>query len=247
MKIGIYIDAVNINRNGGYFMKYDVLKEYCGKEGELIRMNTYLTYDRERGEDDHDYRNKQYAYYSVLRSFGYKVVSKPIRWFYSEDGSKVAKSDADINMAVDIMTQAKYLDKIFLLTGDGGFKKVVEAVQNMGVRVELIAFKNISKELTFESDKYTCGYLIPNMVPISGQGTGDWGEEDYVGRGVVYALHDGYGFLRYFMSDYTQREVFFHFSELPSDHYVNLDDVFEFSIVNSDRGLQAKELTLPLG
>ena len=31
------------------------------------------------------------------------------------------------------------------------------------------------------------------------------------------------------------RDIFFHFSQLPERHYVNLDDVFEFTIEASPR------------
>ena len=43
------------------------------------------------------------------------------------------------------------------------------------------------------------------------------------------------------------RDIFFHFSQLPERHYVNLDDIFEFTIQESTRsegGILAAQLTL---
>ena len=68
-----------------------------------------------------------------------------MKWFKDDEGNKVSKANADLDMAVDMLLQSKNLDKMYLLTGDGDFRNVVRAVQNEGVRVEVIAFKNISK------------------------------------------------------------------------------------------------------
>jgi uncharacterized LabA/DUF88 family protein len=244
IKIGIYVDSANINRNGGYSMRYDILRNYCARSGYPIRLNTYLPFDKERAETDIEYRNKQYGYYSVLRNFGYKVITKAVRWYY-DDETRYGKANVDLDMAVDMLIQAKNLDKIFLLTGDGDFIKVVQAVQNMGVRVEIIAFKNISQSLIFESDYFTSGYLIPNLIPIPDQDPEDWAQIDYRVRAMVYAVNEGYGFLRYMDLDFNLREVFFHFSELPPNTYANLDDVFECTLTETPRGIQARELDHP--
>ena len=45
----------------------------------------------------------------------------------------------------------------------------------------------------------------------------------------------------------TWRDIFFHFSQLPERHYVNLDDVFEFTIEESGRsegGILATNMAL---
>lgn len=242
MKIGIYVDAVNINRNGGYSMKYDILKEYCGREGEVLRQNTYVTYDRERAEIDRDYREKQFGYYSILRSFGYKVLSKPTKWFMDEEGNKIPKSSSDIEISTDLMLETANLDKVYLLTGDGDFKKLVRAIQSRGVRVELIGFKNVSTELIFEADWFVSGYLIPNLVPVEGQQPEEWGQENSRVRGSVYAINDGFGFMRFLNLELEFEEVFFHFSEMPPLHRVRLDETMEFTLIQGDRGWQAKEV-----
>ena len=75
------------------------------------------------------------TYLSILRSFGYKVITKAIKWFEDENGTRYGKANADLDMAVDILTQSQNLDKVYLLTGDGDFTRVVQAVQNMGAEL----------------------------------------------------------------------------------------------------------------
>lgn len=243
MKIGIYVDAANIAMNGGYQMRYDVLKRYCLGGHEAIRMNTYTVYDEERSRTDQEYRDKQFGYYSALRSNGFKVITKAVRWYRDEEGNRYGKGNADLDMAVDIMMQCRGLDKIIILTGDGDFKRVVTAVQNMGVRVEMIAFKNISNQLIYEVDRFTSGYLIPELVPLQkDEGEGYWGEPGSRVRGQVISVHDGYGFLKMMHEDLTTSNVFFHFSELPQGHYTRVDNIYEFTLTKSERGLQAVDL-----
>lgn len=233
MKVGIYIDAYNISLNGGYAMRYDILRDFCVQGDTGLRLNTYMVFDEERAEEDVEYRDRQYGYFSVLRSFGYKVIIKPVRRFKNENGDWVTKGNIDIDMATDMLIQSSNLDRLVVLSGDGDFAKAVQAIQNRGVRVELIAFRNISRDLINECDNFTSGFLIPNLLPTSNleQDPMEWGKQDCKVRGVCYNIDDGYGFLRYLDLEYHPREIFFHFSQLPKGYHVRMDDIFEFTIV----------------
>ena len=151
-------------------------------------------------------------------------------------------------MAVDMLLQSQHLDVIYLLTGDGDFKRVVQALQNMGIRVEILAFRYISRDLLHEADQFLSGYLIPNLLPVIEQRAEDWGAIGCRARGYCYSVQDGYGFMKYLDIDLrTWRDIFFHFSRLPERHYVNLDDVFEFVIDESPRsegGILATKMQL---
>ena len=53
MKIGIYVDAANILMNGGFNMRYDMLREYCIADKAIpIRLNTYIAYDEEKSKKE---------------------------------------------------------------------------------------------------------------------------------------------------------------------------------------------------
>lgn len=263
-KVGVYVDVENMARNGGYGMRYDVLREFAARGGaEPVRLNAYVAFDYGRAQTDPQYRDNAYNFHSALRDFGYKVIQKPVKWFTDESGQPYAKANADLDMAVDALLQSEKLDPVLLATGDGDFVQVVRALQNRGCRVEAVAFNNVSSELRREADIFVSGFLIPSLLPSEGRSEGRWGEEGSRVRGICYSYsHDrSFGFLRFMReiasglwnidtrkagSPYSS--AFAHESEFPSD--VNAEDlpsrdyIFEFTLFNSDRGLQAKDLTV---
>lgn len=224
-------------------MRYDVLRDYCLQGETPIRLNTYLAFDDERARADREYAEKQYGYFSILRNFGFKVVTKSIRKYMDEEGNWISKANVDLDMAVDMLMQAEKLDKIYLLTGSGDFKRVVQAVQSKGVRVELIAFKNCSQELRYEVDEFTSGYMIPNLLPVEGQDLESWGELDHRVRGQCYATSEGYGFMKYMDQEFGYHEVFVPFALLPRGFYLRLDNVYEFELQEGQKGLLAAGVT----
>ena len=45
----------------------------------------------------------------------------------------------DIELAIDVMEMAAHLDHVVLFSGDGDFRRLVEAVQRTGVRVTVVS------------------------------------------------------------------------------------------------------------
>ncbi len=251
--VGIYVDAANIQINGGYGMQYDVLREFaCHDYGEPVRLNAYVTFDEERAKRDSSYKFRTNRFFSTLRELGYKVIIKIYKWYKDDEGNAYAKANADLDMAVDALLQSENLGRVLLATGDGDFVQVVRALQNKGCRVEVVAFDNVSSALRREADVFVSGYLVPNLLPPRSQGNATaWGDEGSRVRGTCY-FHskDGYGFIRFlknvtanlWITD-TRREdspyesVYFSDSDLPGNiNPVNLpshDIIFEFDIIRS--------------
>ncbi|MCB1019858.1 MAG: NYN domain-containing protein [Acidobacteria bacterium] len=263
-KVGVYVDVENMARNGGYGMRYDILREFASRGGaDPVRLNAYVAFDYGRAQTDHQYKENAFNFHSALRDFGYKVIQKPVKWFTDEAGQPYAKANADLDMAVDALLQSEKLDRVLLATGDGDFVQVVRALQNRGCRVEAVAFNNVSSELRREADLYMSGFLIPSLLPGYDGPQGSWGEEGSRVRGVCYSYsHDrSFGFLR-FMREIasglwnidTRRagspysSAFAHQSEFPDeidlDKLPSRDYIFEFTLFTSERGLQAKDLTV---
>lgn len=254
LKIGVYVDVANINRNGGYKMNYDILREFaCRDSAEALRLNAYVSFDLERSREDAFYRRKTNGYFSILREYGFKVIQKNVRWFTDEQGNRYGKANADLDMAVDALLQSQALDRVLMVTGDGDFIQVVRALQNYGCRVEVMSFDNVSNELKREADSYISGYLIPNLLGSRGMNLDNalrWGEVGSTVRGYCYHYDEekGFGFLRYmhsisqglWITDSRNAEspyasVFFHGSSLPKDRdYSKLlpsrDLIFEFTL-----------------
>jgi len=262
---GIYVDAANIQINGGYGMQYDVLREFgCHDSGDPVRLNTYVTYDADRAEQDPGYRVRTNRYYSTLRGFGFKVIVKNYRWYTDEEGRRYAKANADLEMAVDCLLQSDNLDRVLLATGDGDFVQVVRALQNKGCRVEVLGFDNVSADLRREADVFVSGYLIPDLLPPETESGEAWGHVGSRVRGTCYHYNaeSGFGFFRFLnglsgnlwitdsrkpSSPYSS--VYFSGSDLPNTANKGLlpshDTIFEFDLEQSRRredGLQAAEI-----
>ena len=239
LKTAIYVDAENIKMSGGYGMRYDVLVGLANsKNSVMLRANCYLAEDYERTQRDPEYRQKVYAYHNILRNCGFKIIKKYVRRFQDEDGNITTKANADMDLAIDALLQARNLDRIILLTGDGDFLRLIIALQNMGCRVEVIGFHNVNKELREVADSYISGFLVPGLLPNAG-GHGDNGERWQRGTVANFNQERGFGFFRYYrlQDGVPQSEtVFFHLSKstLGSDHFFQEPHrIFEFRIVDN--------------
>lgn len=198
LRVGVYVDAENLSRNGGDRMQYRVLREIaCREAGQAIRLNTYIAFDERRARDDDSYRESMLEYYSAVRDAGFKIIEKKVQHFVDRNGIERTKANADLDMAVDCLLQSEHLDRVVLGTGDGDFVQVVRALQNRGCRVEIIAFENVSGNLRREADHFLSGYLVPGLVPSPGK---PWGQSGSRVRGVCYYYPTGgkeVGFFRY--------------------------------------------------
>lgn len=243
LKTGIYVDAENIRICGGYGMRYDVLADLAGRgDSVLLRANSYLAEDRERTRDP-EYRQKLYRYHDVIRQCGFKVIKKFVKHFLDDEGILTTKANADMDLAIDALLQARNLDRVILLTGDGDFIRLVLALQNMGCRVEVIGFNNVNSELKEAADAYLSGYLVPGLLPFSEQGT----EKRVRGVPINYNHERGFGFMRY----YTLREeglraesVFFHCSkavEVNDALFLDAANIFEFSLTENSENSRRTE------
>ncbi len=266
LKVGVFVDAENIKFNGGYQLRYDILRRFAARYGgTLLRLNTYLAYDQERARDDQEYAKKSRSYQQMVRDYGWKIIVKHVRRFTDDEGNVTTKANADLDLAVDAMLQVENLDLILLVTGDGDFLQVVTALQNKGCRVELLAFKNVSKQLQRQVDAFYRGYLIPDLLPISYEPRNEWGKPGSCVRGVCskWFPDKGYGFLRFireispnlWITDPRDPEspyesVFCHANELAED--VSIDDlmsretIVEFYVQESEvnEGLVAQNVRL---
>ncbi len=262
-KVGVYVDAVNVTMNGGFGLRYDVLRKFACRDGSVpSRLNVYLAYDEQRAEEDKTYRTKTARFGEVLRDFEYKVIERPVQYYEDAETEEViTQSTVDMDMAVDIVTQAEHLDKMVLLTNMRSYVSVVRAVQEKGTRVELIGFDNVPEDLKKEADMYISGYLIPGLLPI--ESPYPWGETGSRVRGVCYDFshNDGYGFLRFLVKmnenlwitdsrfeESPYNTVFAHISQFEDNFDTSFlpsrELIFEFDLVENEKGLVAEDIVL---
>lgn len=262
-RVSVFVDAVNVTLNGGFGLRYDILRKFASRGGcTPCRLNVYLAVDRERMRDDATYKQKTARFSEVMRDFEYKVIEKNLNKYTDpESETVVTKNTVDIDMTVDMLTQTANCDRIVLLSSDGGMVPVVQALQARGQRVEVIGFDNVALALKREADLYISGYSIPGLLPI--KSAYEWGTVGSRVRGMCYDFShsDGYGFMRYLnkiddklwitdsrAEDSPFRTVFAHVSQFEADFDSSFlpsrDLIFEFSLVKNEKGLVAEDIVL---
>ena len=135
-RIGLFIDGANLYaaaRALGFDIDYKKLLQLFAEKGNLVRAFYYtaLIEDQE---------------YSPIRPLvdwldynGYTMVTKPTKEFTDASGRRKIKGNMDIELAIDVMEMAERLDHVVLFSGDGDFRRLVEAVQRKGVRVTVVS------------------------------------------------------------------------------------------------------------
>ncbi|WP_300667263.1 NYN domain-containing protein [Desulfoluna sp.] len=191
LKAGIFLDVDNLSFNGGWGMRYSVIRDLVtAQDTTIVRANAYLAADFDREEFDHEYRMRSEEYRNAMRRAGFHLILKPVKRYFNDDGDTVVKANADLDLAVDALLQSENLDYVLIGTGDGDFLRLVRALQNRGKRVDLLSFDNTSSELRREVDNSFSGFLVPGLMPSRF----DTKQRE---RGVIYSVKEGreYGFL----------------------------------------------------
>src|SRR3954468_19093272 len=67
------------------------------------------------------------------------MVTKPTKEFIDSMGRRRIKGNMDIELAIDMLEMAPHMDHALLFSGDGDFRRLVEAVQRRGVRVTVVS------------------------------------------------------------------------------------------------------------
>jgi uncharacterized LabA/DUF88 family protein len=67
------------------------------------------------------------------------MVTKPIKEYTDGLGRRKVKSNMDIELAVDAMEMSETIDHLIIFSGDGDFRRLVEALQRKGKRVSVVS------------------------------------------------------------------------------------------------------------
>ena len=86
--------------------------------------------------------NKQREFQNILRAIGFDVKLKP--FIQRADGS--AKGDWDVGITVDALQYANNADEVQLVSGDGDFDILVEALKGKGKKVSVYGVPALTAE-----------------------------------------------------------------------------------------------------
>ncbi len=155
-KLAVFIDGSNLYaaaRNLSFDIDYRKLLSWAGQRGRLIRAFYYTAL-----VEDQDYTPIR-PLVDWLDYNGYTMVTKPAKEFTDSQGRRKIKGNIDIELAIDMMEIADRVEHVLLFSGDGDFRKLVEAVQRKGVRVTVVSTIStqppmIADELRRQADQF---------------------------------------------------------------------------------------------
>lgn len=184
-RTALFIDGANLYataRSLNMEIDYKRLRKYFTENTQLVRAFYYtaILEDQE---------------YSPLRPLidwldynGFTLVTKPVREYTDENGRRKVKGNMDIEIAVDMLNIAHNIDHVILFSGDGDFRRLVEAVQRKGVRVSVVSSNAtqpsmISDDLRRQADQFLDLQKMREVLGRSraegSQGEHDPGHEAY--------------------------------------------------------------------
>lgn len=156
-KLAIFIDGANLYasvKTLEFDIDYRLLMSWATSKGRFVRAFYYtaLVEDQE---------------YSPLRPLvdwldynGYTIVTKPTKEFTDGDGNRRHKGNMDIELTIDMLEMAEKVDHIMLFSGDGDFRRLIEAVQRKGVRVTVVSSVKSSPPMVADELRRQADYFL---------------------------------------------------------------------------------------
>lgn len=180
-RVGLFIDGANLYsaaRALSFDIDYKRLLEMFRKKGQLVRAFYYTAL----------FEDQEYSPIRPLVDWldynGYTMVTKPAKEFTDAQGRRKIKGNMDMELAIDVLEMAEHLDHVVLFSGDGDFRRLVEAVQRRGVRVTVVSTIKtsppmIADELRRQADAFIDLSVIAKQIArnFHDQGSGQGGSQ----------------------------------------------------------------------
>jgi uncharacterized LabA/DUF88 family protein len=155
-RLALFIDGSNLYATARALdvdIDYKNLRNFFAKQGRLTRAFYYtaILEDQE---------------YSPLRPLidwldynGFTLITKPVKEYTDDQGRRKIKGNMDIEIAVDMLNISENIDHIVLFSGDGDFRRLLEAIQRKGVRATVVSSNRtqpsmIADELRRQADQF---------------------------------------------------------------------------------------------
>ena len=151
----------------GVNIDFKRMREYFYTKTRLVRM-AYYTALLGNGEGQ-----RVQSLTNWLSHHGYVVISKEAKEYGSSTENYTIKGNMDIEIAVDLLGIAEFVEHIVLMSGDGDFRYPVEVAQKKGVKVSAISTKKsdpsvMSYDLTKQVDSFTdLADMVEFLIPMN--------------------------------------------------------------------------------
>lgn len=144
-KTAIFIDGANLGHAMnmlGYRIDFSRFLSFYENQCDLIRAYYYTAV-----ADTPSHAGVQ-SMVDWLSYNGYTTVTKRAKVFGTDEATRKIKGNMDCEIALGMLEMAPYVDHLILVSGDGDFRCIVEAVQRMGKRVTVISTRKTELSIT---------------------------------------------------------------------------------------------------
>jgi len=165
-RTAIFIDGANLYATSKaltFDIDYSRMLNLFRSRCQLVRALYYTAL-----ADDQEYSSVR-PLVDWLDYNGYTVITKPTKEFTDPNGRRKIKGSMDIELTVDAMELADFLDHLIIFTGDGDFRSLVEAIQHKGKRVSIVSTlvtqpPMIADELRRQADQFIDLALLDQQI-----------------------------------------------------------------------------------
>ncbi len=194
-KLALFIDGSNLYA-AAKALEFDIdyrrLLNWAAAQGRLVRAFYYTAL-----VDDQEYSPLR-PLVDWLDYNGYTMVTKPTKEFVDNQGRRKIKGNMDIELAIDMMEMADNVDHIVLFSGDGDFRRLLEAVQRKGVRVTVVSTVKsappmVADELRRQADHFLDLDILARSIERVQREQGDYddGGEGYESQDAAVSRLSG--------------------------------------------------------
>ena len=135
-RVALFIDGANLYQAAralGFDIDYRRLLENFSTGCRLLRAYYYTAL-----LDEQEYSPIR-PLVDWLEYNGYTMVTKPLKEYSQTLGRRKYKGNMDVEITVDAMEISPHVQHVVLVSGDGDFRRLVEALQRRGVRVTVVS------------------------------------------------------------------------------------------------------------
>lgn len=132
----LFIDGSNLYaaaKNLGFDIDYRKLRNFFESGSWMLRAYYYTAI-----AEDQEYSPVR-PLADWLDYNGFTLVSKPAKEFTDAMGRRRIRGNMDVEITVDALNLAEHIDHMILISGDGDFRRLIEAMQAKGVKVTVVS------------------------------------------------------------------------------------------------------------
>ncbi len=135
-RVALFIDGANLYQAAralGFDIDYRRLLTNFSTDCRLLRAYYYTAL-----LDEQEYSPIR-PLVDWLEYNGYTMVTKPLKEYAQPLGRRKFKGNMDVEITVDAMEVSAHVEHVVLFSGDGDFRRLIEALQRRGIRVTVVS------------------------------------------------------------------------------------------------------------